>query len=102
MLCNENPQLNWGQKSFSDERKKKTSNDIIKVKVCQPNEKIKGGIVMTRDDISSLAHSKNEAMYSISGDLEVWFKDSIYQNDTVMTEHQFTETENMAAFNIVC
>ena len=49
---------------------------------------------MTRDDISSLAHSKNEAMYSISGDLEVWFKDSIYQNDTVMTEQQFTETEN--------
>ncbi len=43
----------------------RTSDYIIKVKVCQPNEKIKGGIVMTKDDINIILFKKQIQQFMI-------------------------------------
>lgn len=53
------PSLTGGSKSLKLWVEKITSRVIIRLRSANLTIKNKGGIVMKRDDISSLAHSKN-------------------------------------------
>ena len=63
VFCTMNLQLNWGFKRLKAMGRKITSRVIIRLRFANLTIKNKGGIVMKRDDISSLAHSKWNCKY---------------------------------------